>query len=520
MHPLDNIAQRLDHHQYPVVRLASAYQHRPMATESNPAPAMETHPLITELVQALVEYGEGNPAAVRHYAAGERFITQGAPSDLCYLVKAGTITILEASADPSREKEIAPRGPMSIIGESAVLERNAIRRSSAVVTSVEGATLVALDRDAFRDLIATNPNLRDKANQLLRQLQVSRAAESEDVLSGAVHVSFEMMTAALGDIHNFSGLSEVVWDVAINSFLFDFIEVADEAARDYGGIFEDQGDGFRVLFRGIGHAARALRFSTVAADRFRALRNALTSQYSTFDTIGLGIGLCSDVMTIRQRLASPDHRRRVLSHALNVAAAMSKHRRAAREIDIYVDLRTASLVDQHSTTLFCPPEELALNKLSVPATVRRVQSPSAFVSYSSVDKDFVATLVRDLQRDGVEIWQDVSKIRAGEKVNQALSLAIQRHSLFLAILSPHALQSKWVARELEQVLQAAVSQHKVILPVVLGSVALENLPPQIEQVRLLRFDADPVSAYAELLASIREHRMSLIGSAAIGGRAG
>jgi hypothetical protein len=40
------------------------------------------------------------------------------------------------------------------------------------------------------------------------------------VLGGKISVRTEMMSVLLADMHNFSGLGEVIWEEEIDSFLF------------------------------------------------------------------------------------------------------------------------------------------------------------------------------------------------------------------------------------------------------------------------------------------------------------
>src|SRR5207248_1934309 len=140
---------------------------------------------------------------------------------------------------------------------------------------------------------------------LLWELTTSRHHETLEVLKGHITVQSRVMTALLADIHNFSTLSEAVWEEQSNSFLFDFMEQSHEASAGCGGVFEDQGDGFKILFHDLGHAERALACATAIKEAFLGLRTSWNERNDAFNNIGLGIGICSDCMSVRRREGSP-----------------------------------------------------------------------------------------------------------------------------------------------------------------------------------------------------------------------
>jgi hypothetical protein len=68
-----------------------------------------------------------------------------------------------------------------------------------------------------------------------------------------------------------------------------------------------------------------------------------------------------------------------------------------------------------------------------------------FVSYASTDRAFAERLVNDLKGAGAEVWWDVSGIDEGDfldKINEAL----QHCQWLVFVLTPYALESKWVKK--------------------------------------------------------------------------
>lgn len=75
--------------------------------------------------------------------------------------------------------------------------------------------------------------------------------------------------------------------------------------------------------------------------------------------------------------------------------------------------------------------------------------PSLFLSYASVDRQFAIRLAMDLQAGGARVWIDQEEMRAGDLVVDRLRKAIEGMDYFAAILSPAALASEWVKKEIE-----------------------------------------------------------------------
>jgi len=76
-----------------------------------------------------------------------------------------------------------------------------------------------------------------------------------------------------------------------------------------------------------------------------------------------------------------------------------------------------------------------------------------FISHSSVDKKFVRTLKDDLNENGFETFVDEDELEIGDSLVERLEFAINNSSHFLIILSPNAIGSSWVTKELNQALE-------------------------------------------------------------------
>ena len=90
--------------------------------------------------------------------------------------------------------------------------------------------------------------------------------------------------------------------------------------------------------------------------------------------------------------------------------------------------------------------------------------PRIFVSHSAKDNDFGAKLVSDLQRaigDNDAIWYDVSGLQGGDEWWDKIVEELTTRDVFIIVLSPNSVVSRWVLRELN----TAINEGKRIVPV-------------------------------------------------------
>ncbi len=113
--------------------------------------------LVTEIVRSM---------ARRRYRRGEVIFHQGDPGDALHIVARGRVKIVLTSPEGD-EAIVATVRPGDFFGELTLID-GAPR--SATATAVEAVETLVLSRDRFRQLLATNPTLRDN-------LEVSLAAE-------------------------------------------------------------------------------------------------------------------------------------------------------------------------------------------------------------------------------------------------------------------------------------------------------------------------------------------------------
>jgi hypothetical protein len=128
-----------------------------------------------------------------------------------------------------------------------------------------------------------------------------------------------------------------------------------------------------------------------------------------------------------------------------------------------------------------------------------------FISYSHADCDIVDEIVQRFDRDGIFYWRDEKELLIGQVIDKAVSEGIQKNWLFLIILTPASVASKWVEREFDEASYEEIEGRKMVLPVVAKGLRMENLPPRIRRKLCVNFSIDFDSSYNKLKNSIKEY---------------
>ena len=118
-----------------------------------------------------------------------------------------------------------------------------------------------------------------------------------------------------------------------------------------------------------------------------------------------------------------------------------------------------------------------------------------FLSYSRTDWPFVRDLLHELRRERLETWVDLSAFPAATDWPSATLQAIQDCSCFIIVVSPYALHSVNVRKELDKALEA----DKKIIPVLLQDA---ELPEKLASIQWVDFRVNFQSGLQRLLASL------------------
>lgn len=125
----------------------------------------------------------------------------------------------------------------------------------------------------------------------------------------------------------------------------------------------------------------------------------------------------------------------------------------------------------------------------------------AFISHSRRDDIFVNWLTGMLRLRGVSYWRDEREIEVGAPVAEAIRQALNDVYCFIVVLTPEALQSKWVVAEIQEALGLAASGKLRIVPVLLRDC---ELPKELAELDYADFRHEQSEAELDrLVRSIR-----------------
>jgi hypothetical protein len=128
-----------------------------------------------------------------------------------------------------------------------------------------------------------------------------------------------------------------------------------------------------------------------------------------------------------------------------------------------------------------------------------------FVSYSRTDDEGVSHIVARLEQDGFNVWVDREEIKAGELWHEAIVQAIDNAYAFVLMISPDAVASDNVRKEVD----LAEGAKKELVPVLLAPVDLpDNLRYQLARIEWIEYYRDPEANYGELVKAPQAHQIN------------
>lgn len=107
-------------------------------------------------------------------------------------------------------------------------------------------------------------------------------------------------------------------------------------------------------------------------------------------------------------------------------------------------------------------------------------------------------LANVLQKHGVRIWYSRSHLRGAQQWQDEIGKALKRCDWLIVILSPAAVKSMWVKRELSYALNQRRYENRII-PILLRPCKYERLHWTLAAFQLVRFTASFKAGCRELL---------------------
>src|SRR5258708_3580343 len=120
-----------------------------------------------------------------------------------------------------------------------------------------------------------------------------------------------------------------------------------------------------------------------------------------------------------------------------------------------------------------------------------IQYESCFISYAHQDEALAQRLYKDLQDKGVRCWFAPHDLQPGTRYRKGFEDAIYLHDRVLLLLSTHAVQSNWVAHEVETVLELGVlEQRELLFPIRLDEAVMHTTEAWAARLRGTRHIGD------------------------------
>lgn len=146
-------------------------------------------------------------------------------------------------------------------------------------------------------------------------------------------------------------------------------------------------------------------------------------------------------------------------------------------------------------------ELAAYEKNRKPVLKKDKAIPSAFISYSSKDTEFVERLVSDLGKSEKKVWWDRWEIKVGDSIAKKINEGINRNDYLILVLSPNSVKSSWVEKELNAGLMRELqTRNVVVLPILIGDC---DIPLLIADKRYADFRTNYERGLAEILPAIQ-----------------
>jgi hypothetical protein len=134
-----------------------------------------------------------------------------------------------------------------------------------------------------------------------------------------------------------------------------------------------------------------------------------------------------------------------------------------------------------------------------------------FISYSSIDHEFVDKLEKDLRTHNVAVWRDKWDIAYGANIVAEVQRGLRNSALLLVVLSENSLRSRWVESEWTSKFGEEMKKGEItVIPTILGNVEEEQIPELLrgkKRVNLNQNYEEELSAFAQHVLKLRQQRL-------------
>jgi hypothetical protein len=121
-----------------------------------------------------------------------------------------------------------------------------------------------------------------------------------------------------------------------------------------------------------------------------------------------------------------------------------------------------------------------------------------FLSHAHRDRVFAARLAETLQRQAVPVWYSPIRLQGAQQWHDEIGKALGRCDWFVLVLSPAAVRSEWVKRELFYALQKRRYRQRIV-PLLYKACKYERLSWTLGSIQRIDFSRDFDGACRDLL---------------------
>jgi TIR domain-containing protein len=113
----------------------------------------------------------------------------------------------------------------------------------------------------------------------------------------------------------------------------------------------------------------------------------------------------------------------------------------------------------------------------------------AFLSHSSLDRDFAIDIAGVVRRHGVPIWFSETNMVGAQQWHDEIGAALRRCDWLLILLSPNSVESIWVKREIVRCLNDPRYNERII-PVLYQPCDYDQLSWTLSALQIVDFTQD------------------------------
>ena len=136
----------------------------------------------------------------------------------------------------------------------------------------------------------------------------------------------------------------------------------------------------------------------------------------------------------------------------------------------------------------------------------RPRGPSVFISYSTEDAPFAASLAESLRARDLGVWFDQKEIHVGDSLAKRIGDALRANDFIIVVLSPSSVHSAWVQRELGEAMTREIKEKRVVVLPVLARRC--DVPAFLTDKKYADFTRNSDLALESLASAIEHHYAS------------